>query len=498
MSHEEILDECRKLYRREGIRVFNFKSLKKDNLYFALYNKGLKLSDVIRVLGIEEEYRHYRESQPIRPGGKPALRWTWERILKTAREVAERESHFPPAAWFQANGYGPMVFAVYNLGYTWADLRSALKDFSNSNFVESRNGLRWLSHAEASLSNFLYARGIEHQKGGRYPDNYAKHSGHRYGIYDLKFMALDGRWIDVEVWGDRPLGLEKEYAAKRAAKELFNRDCNKNFLGINHRDCYEEKALTTILLPYIGRVAPFRFEKPTDRLIQTTHWSNADELLEYARQIAATMPGGKFPTEEWLRKRGKWSNRDGETYNTLSVYIKLWLGGVRNLRSLLDQECFSTIEWTPESAIEAYRKFCERHEMTPNQAIQQYARKGKGSRDVYLEAARIAAAVGKYAGGAKAARDNLGIDLVRKVKWDRKTTLAETRKITTKYGLSPSQVLYDHRMGRLKLSEVIRQHISQLIDAANRNCGGMSVLLNEISFKPPSRPRAKRRGIPHD
>jgi hypothetical protein len=492
MSRDQILDECRELYKREGITAFSFKGLKRNKLYFPLYNKGLKLADVIKELGLEDEYQRHRESQPIRPGGRESFRWTWNRVLTTAREVAESQGSLPSAAWFQANGHGSLVASVYNLNHTWADLRSALQDFSNSNFVESRNGLRWLSHAEASLSNFLYARGIEHRKGGRYPDSYAEHSGRRYGIYDLMFMDSDSRWIDVEVWGDRPLGLEKEYSAKRAAKESFNRDNNQNFLGIGYRDCYDEDALTAILQPYIGTVEPFRFDRPSDPLIHTTHWSNADELLEHARQIAATMPDGRFPTEEWLRKRGKWANRPGNPYNTLSVYIKLWLGGIRNLRSLLDQEHFSTTEWTREKSIEAYKEFFERYEMTPDQARQQYIRKGDVRKGMYLEAAKIAAAVGKYADGAKAVRESLGIDLVRKVKWNRETILAETEKITAQYGLSPSQVLNDHRIGRLQLPENTRQHIAQTIDAANRTCGGMSALLKEIGFKSPSRPRTRR------
>jgi hypothetical protein len=174
------------------------------------------------------------------------------------------------------------VYSVYSLGFTWADLRSALQDFTNSNFVESRNGLRWLSHAEASLSNFLYARGIEHRKGRKYADGYTEHSGHRYGIYNLRFLASDDRWMDVEVWGDKPLGLEEECRAKRVLKEGFNQENNPEFLGIGFRDCYEEKRLTDVLEPYIGRIEPFQFDKPTDRLIHTTHWSNADELLEYS------------------------------------------------------------------------------------------------------------------------------------------------------------------------------------------------------------------------
>ena len=497
MSREQLLEECRELHKREGIAAFTFEALKRSKLYYVLYNKGLKLADVLRELGLEEEYRRRLETKPIRRAGRETLRWTWARILSVAREVAEREGSLPAALWFQSNGYGPLVAALYKLGQTWADLRSALQDFSNSNFVESRNGLRWLSHAEASLSNFLYTRGIEHRKGGKYPETYAEESGRQYGIYDLTFLAADGKWIDVEVWGDSPHGLAAEYGVKRAAKEKFNRENNQDFLGVGFRDCYEEKSLTAILEPFIGKITPFRFDKPTDPLIHSTHWSNADELLDYARQLASEMSDGRFPTEEWLRKRGKWASRPGEAYNTLAVYIKTWLGGVRSLRRLLDQEHASTIEWTAEKAIQAYKAFHEQHGMTPDQARQRYVRKGDIDRAVYLEGTRIGAAVLKYVGGAKAARAHLGIGLVRNQKWTRELIMSETKKIIARHGLSPIQLTYDHRIGRTQLPVEAKQKTGQLIDAANRICGGMSTVLAEIGFVPPSRYRGhkpKRRG----
>jgi hypothetical protein len=492
MSEDQTLDQCRALYKREGIAAFTFKSLKSHKLYFPLYNKGLNLAKVLNALGLEDEYQAHREKQPMRAGGRDCFRWTWDRVLKEARTVAEGQGSLPAAAWFQANGRGSLVYSVYSLGYTWADLRSALQDFSSSNFVESRNGLRWLSHAEASLSNFLYARGIEHRKGRKYADGYAEHSGHRYGIYDLRFLASDGRWMDVEVWGDKPVGLEEEYRAKRVLKEGFNQENNPDFLGIGFRDCYEEKRLTDVLEPYIGRIEPFQFDKPTDRLIHTTHWSNADELLEYARHLAATMPDGKFPTEEWLRKRGKWADRPGEALNTFSVYIKMWLGGVRNLRKLIDQEQVSTIDWTREKALEAYREFIERHGMTPDQARQRYKRKGELSAEIEREASKIAMAVHKYVGGALAARQCLGIDLVRGRKWTREMVITAAREIVTEYGLSPIQLKSDHHAGHVTLPEAVRKRVGQVIGASG-HWGGMPAILKEIGFKPPSRYWTRRK-----
>ena len=126
--------------------------------------------------------------------------------------------HLPPASWFQANGYGSLVGSVYYLGKTWEDLRQDLGDFHSSQFVESRNGLRWRSHPEASLSNFLHARGIPHRRGQRYPDEYALVTGRSYGMYDLHFDGLAGE-VDVEIWGDKPKGHgEADYAEKRRGR----------------------------------------------------------------------------------------------------------------------------------------------------------------------------------------------------------------------------------------------------------------------------------------
>ena len=112
--------------------------------------------------------------------GEKRYGWTWERIVKTAKEIQEKEGFLPPAGWFQQNGHGSLVHAVYYLGNDWEKLRHELEDFSSSSFVESRNGMRWRSHPEASLSNFLYVRGIEHKCGGRYPDEYAKQARASY------------------------------------------------------------------------------------------------------------------------------------------------------------------------------------------------------------------------------------------------------------------------------------------------------------------------------
>lgn len=257
--------------------------------------------------------------------------------------------------------------------------------------------------------------------------------------------------------------------------------------------CYNEDALSERLEPYIGRVSAFRFEKSTDHLLHTTHWSNADELLDYTKSLAATIPDGKFPTEQWLRKRGKWANRPGEAYNTLSIYIKTWIGGVRKLRILLEQGEMSTRQWDRETAIEAYKNFFEEHGFTPEQARHKFSRHGELSVDIYRESAKISIACQKYAGGAEAVQAILNLNVSKITKWSREKILNDMRELVDKHQKSPAKILEDHKNGVFLLSEEERRNLAQLVDASSRVFGGAGAVLNEIGFVTPSRPRKKRR-----
>ena len=399
MSDEELLAFCRNLYEKEGISALSFAALRKHRtLYTNLYHRGLRQSVLLGRLGLTEEYKSWKAIQPLSYGTETRERWTWGRVIYTARDVTKSEGFLPPAAWWQANKSGSLIQAVYLLGRTWEDLRSELGDFRSSQFVGSRSGIRWLSHAEASLSNFLYARGIHHRRGERYPEAYEDSSGRPYGMYDMHFDGQLGP-VDIEIWGDNPNGSgQRKYQEKREEKERFNAT-NPGFLGIHFLDCYSEDRLTAILEPHIGCIRPFRFDKTTDKQIPSTHWSNADELLEYCRELAASQPDGDFPTEEWLRKRGKWADRPGPTYNTVSIYIKTWIGGIRKLRELLGQGHVSTVKWDREKALAHWKAFRELHGLSPN-ALRARARRGLGqySADVIAEAGRLESAVVKYAG----------------------------------------------------------------------------------------------------
>lgn len=492
MSRNELLEFCRGLYDDKGISAFAYPALKAiPKLYFNLYANDLSQKTLLKELGIEEEYKRHAVSKPYKYGSTQRERWSWDALLKKALAIKEAEGRLPPALWFQKNGHGAFIQALYNLGHTWAELREAVGDFTDSNFVQSRNGIRWLSHAEASLSNFLYARGIEHKKGERYDDAFAEIGPTKYALFDLHFFGNEGKWLDVEVWGDKPNGHnEEKYARTRAAKEAYNAN-NPNFIGIHHADCYDEEKLADVLSPHIGRIAAFQFDKPTDPLIHSTHWSNADELLDFCQNLASKMPNGEFPTEEWLRKRGKFADREGATYNTLSVYTKLWLGGIRNLRKLIGQAEVSTQQWDKDSALAAYKAFYDKHGMTPHQARRAYKRDDANlSYEDSLEAINIASAIQKYAGGADLARETLDIQLERQKKWSNEALLGAFRQILNEFGLAPNQVIYDHKKGRVALSADKFKWLVQVRDAVTRFPGGLHGVYGKLGIQPPKRKRS--------
>jgi hypothetical protein len=325
---------------------------------------------------------------------------------------------------------------VHLSGRTWEDLRAAVGSFATSTFVQSRNGMRWLSQGEASLSNFLYARRIVHRKGELYAPGYSEQSGRNYGRLDMHFLSNTANWIDVEVWGDIPDALTRgRYKATRALKENWQAS-NPNFLGIQYRDCLSDARLTKILAQYIGIVEPFQFEKPTDHFIETVHWSSYEELLASCKEFATKMPDGIFPGESWLRKRGKHANRPGPAYNPLAIRVNNILGGTRAVRRLLGHGHASTIQWTPDRAIAAWRGFEKKYGLTPSQCNASQRRRTL-PQEVGAEAGKIYAAV-RLLGLLSEARNGR---TARKIKWTPEGAIATWQAFHKKHGKTPSQCM---------------------------------------------------------
>ena len=195
------------------------------------------------------------------------------------------------------------------------------------------------------------------------------------------------------------------------AKERFNSD-NPNFLGIDFEKC-TETGLTEALKPYIGIIEPFIFKKPEHKLIQTSFWTDADEVIETCRWIANQQEDGIFPPESWLRKRDKYSHRQGESFATLGVYIQRYVGGMENLRRILGESSKRYLKWTRESVLSALEEWMIEYEDSPSAYYQR--KKKMGVWDENCEYARsIYRGVRKHVGTLNTAMEILGYSQKKK------------------------------------------------------------------------------------
>lgn len=226
MSRGELLEYCRKLYQENGISALSYPEIKKiPKLYFNLYSNSLSQKTLLSEFGLDKEYKNHISSSPYKYGDSYRDRWTWETLIEKIKSIKEKEGRLPPALWFQKSGHASLVFSLYNLGHTWAELREAVGDFSDSNFVQSRNRLRWLSHAEASLSNFLYARGIDHKKGERYDDSFADLNVTKYAFMTCIFLEKMERNLMLKFGEINQMG-----TTKKNMQKLESQKKNSTFL----------------------------------------------------------------------------------------------------------------------------------------------------------------------------------------------------------------------------------------------------------------------------
>jgi hypothetical protein len=449
-KRQGLLEKVKHLYYIHGPSAISKAFLIEHGFYYRLQKLGIMRAGLLQELGIadniddwNQKHRTYR--------GKPI--WTWERVVDVAKQEAEAyDGRLPTLEWFRKNHRG-MARAIFSTGHSYEELRAQVGSFTTSQFRESRSGLRWRSQPECSLSDFLYARGIKHKRGERYADLNPEHIGQNK--YDLHFLDRTGEWIDVEIWGNLENLSKGRYAASRSKKEAWRQD-DPRFLGIESTDCLVEGRLEDILASHIGRIVPFVFDKPTDRIIETAHWSSSDELIESCRQLAAMQPDGLFPNEQWLRKRGRYKARPGEPYNTMAVRINQWLGGTRKVRELLDQAYASTNKWTPDNVVEAWRAFEDEYGITPAMAK---ARKGS---NLPVEVLRRGSQIYQAA-----TWHNVRPQVKRgPKKWTPQTIESEWNAFVAKHGKLPTQCMSAAQ--RRQLPRAIADEATQIYGAARK------------------------------
>jgi hypothetical protein len=334
-------------------------------------------------------------------------------------------------------------------------------------FCESKNGMRWLSQPEALFSDYLFDRGIEHKRGERYPADFSAKTGRKWARYDIHFCANNGKWIDVEIWGEPDGGSGAtlnsvsagRYRATKGLKETWNRG-RSDFLGISYTDCYAAKRLGEILAPYVGNniQIPKNFLKLD---AAKSLYRDKDELLDECRKLAATMPDGIFPADSWLRARGKYEGRSGPVYNSLSIYVFRWLGGTRKVRERLGQGGASTTKWNETKVRTEWAAFLAKTGLTPSQA------KGKNRiAELPPETVNEAGRIYRVAHGLGLLKSLKISHTARRTIWTPECTTERWRAFVAKTGRNPTECM--SKAQRKKLPQEIVSEAISVYGAARR------------------------------
>ncbi len=172
------------------------------------------------------------------------------------------------------------------------------------------------------------------------------------------------------------------------------------------------------------------------------------------------MPDGIFPSEDWLRKRGKYANCPGPQYNTLAIRVNQWLGGARNLRKLLGHAHASTTAWTPENVIAAWRNYEDQYGISPSQAKgteqrRTLTRESGREADKIYDAARRHGVLAEARNGRNA-----------RIKWTPERALAEWKTFCKTNGRTPSECMSSKQ--RKKLSRALTAEATRIYDAVRR------------------------------
>lgn len=101
----ELLAAARGLYDLHGPKALStpFLEKQKGTFYHKLLAAGLGQSALTEELGLTQEYGEWRDANRTYRG-KIQQKWSWEIVVKMAREIKEREVDLPTLEWCRLNG----------------------------------------------------------------------------------------------------------------------------------------------------------------------------------------------------------------------------------------------------------------------------------------------------------------------------------------------------------------------------------------------------------
>lgn len=368
------------LYAEHGIKALS-KVWLKDNGHPYLYQRldhYKPFSEIVSSLDLTDDLAEYQHAQRCR-----TRLWTKEHVDRVTKTLITDHGCIPTIAWLHDNGFGAFDQAARKLYGSFNAYRKAYDQIDTRRV--SRDGQIWMSFPEACFANHLWARGINIEKGGKYPVEYEEMSGRAGGWYDCAFIATVGEFatkpIKVEIWGNAPHGASERYTETRGFKEAFNQD-DPLFIGIEYQDCFCESKLEDTLLPFIGIVEPYKIANENDREFKPVQWALVDEVLRMAKVYTDNVPGGKIPSIAWFDRRStykgrpvaKWEPVNG--WATFSHYVTK-IGGIPKLRQTLGQSDSNYNSWSKDTVVREVANFFIKHKAWPSPVMQRLYKKTK-------------------------------------------------------------------------------------------------------------------------
>lgn len=365
---QRILADWKLLVDQHGIDALKQTWLEKNKLakiYLQGKRHGVTLKDAIKELGKEQELKDQRSK--IAPNG--GVKWNADLFEKTAKDLVEKFGCIPGFDFLKANEYGGFAWQIKNFGPTIEDVR---KRHGVTNVtLQSLDGQHFLSAPEVCCANYLLARDIRVEKGDKYPKSFNDNYDRKCAIYDLHFVASEdpykNRRISVEIWGGAPRDSKGSgrYAETRSFKEEFHKD-DDTFLGIEFQDCFTEKKLDTIFMPYIGEKEVI-IEHPLMK-VPTTMLSFADEVIKECKEICEKLPeGSTLPSMDWFARQNYHKDRpifDWEPKSWGRLLGRLAKIGYGNVRNALQQPS-KHVEWTMDQCFENLKTLIDTYDKVP-------------------------------------------------------------------------------------------------------------------------------------
>lgn len=364
---ENVLAEWRLLLEAHGLNALKHRYLEQNKLIGVLRRgerHGLTLKDAIKYFEKEEELKEERATVPR--SGK--IKWNAEKFDQIAAEVLAKFGCIPPTEYLKANGYGGFAWQFRTFGPIEA-IRTKFK--VNNVILTSLNHLKWLSMPEVAFCNYLVARGINVANGKKYPDDFSEKFNRKFAIYDAHFVAsigpLKDKEIKVEIFGgggSSDADGRLKYEETKKFKLEYHID-DPSFIGIDYKECYDEKKLCVALNSFIGD--PPILEQYSSPKIPTTMLSVIDQVVEECRIVCQNLCVDKLPSATWFARSENFKNRrihDWEPKSYGRLLGQLGKIGYTTIQEQLGQIQRKHDHWDDQRCLEEFKILTDKHSKT--------------------------------------------------------------------------------------------------------------------------------------